>query len=45
MTFLMGKIIGMINIRNELKECLLKLGRHIWYSIRPKYKKMGYRKI
>ncbi len=39
------EIIGMINIRYELNDNLLEVGGHIGYSIRPKYRKLGYGKM
>lgn len=40
-----NKIIGMINIRLALNECLKKYGGHIGYSIRPTERGNGYNKI
>lgn len=37
-----NKLIGMINIRLELNEILLKRGGHIGYSVRPTERKKGY---
>lgn len=37
-----NKIVGMINIRHQLNEYLLKFGGNIGYSIRPTDRKMGY---
>lgn len=39
-----NQLIGMINIRHELNEYLLKVGGHIGYSIHPKYRHQGYAK-
>lgn len=36
------KIVGMINIRHNLNEILLKEGGHIGYSIRPTERRKGY---
>ncbi len=37
-------LLGMINIRHTLNEYLAKIGGHIGYNIRPKYRRMGYGK-
>lgn len=37
-----NKLLGMINIRLDLNENLLKRGGHIGYSIRPTERKKGY---
>lgn len=37
-------IIGMINIRHELNDYLMKYGGHIGYSVHPDYRKQGYAK-
>jgi predicted acetyltransferase len=37
-----NKIIGMINIRHELNDYLLKYGGHIGYCVRPTERKKGY---
>jgi len=37
-----GKLIGMISIRHELNDYLLKFGGHIGYSIRPTERRKGY---
>lgn len=39
------ELIGIINIRYELNDNLLKCGGHIGYSIRPKYRNLGYGKL
>lgn len=39
------RIVGMINIRCNLPEHMLKFGGHIGYSIRPTMRKRGYNKI
>lgn len=40
-----NKLIGMINIRHDLNESMLKFGGHIGYGIRPTERKKGYNKI
>lgn len=40
-----NKIIGMINIRHNLNEEMLKFGGHIGYGIRHLERKKGYNKI
>lgn len=40
-----NKIIGMINIRLELNEYLIRCGGNIGYSIRPTERQKGYNKI
>ena len=40
-----NKIIGMINIRYNLNEFMLRYGGHIGYSIRPSERNKGYNKI
>lgn len=40
-----NKIIGMINIRHNLNEAMLKFGGHIGYGIRPTERRKGYNKI
>lgn len=40
-----NRIIGMINIRLELNERLLRSGGHIGYGIRPSERRKGYNKI
>ena len=37
-----GKIVGIIDIRHELTEGLLKNGGNIGYSVRPSERKKGY---
>ncbi len=37
-----GKLIGMMSIRHELNDYLLKFGGHIGYSIRPTERRKGY---
>lgn len=39
------RIIGMINIRYNLTEAMLKFGGHIGYGIRPTERRKGYNKI
>lgn len=39
------RIIGMINIRYNLSEAMLKFGGHIGYGIRPTERRKGYNKI
>lgn len=39
-----SKVIGMINLRLELNEFLLKFGGHIGYSIVPDERRKGYAK-
>ena len=39
------KIIGMINIRWNLNEYMLRFAGHIGYSIRPTERRKGYNKI
>lgn len=39
------RIIGMINIRYNLTEAMLKFGGHIGYGIRPTERQKGYNKI
>ncbi len=36
------RIVGMINIRHQLNEYLLKIGGHIGYGVRPTERKKGY---
>lgn len=36
------KVIGLVNIRHELNDYLLKHGGHIGYSVRPSERKKGY---
>lgn len=38
-------LIGMIQVRHELNDALSKLGGHIGYSIRPKFRNQGYAKL
>ncbi len=38
-------VIGMVNIRHELNDYLLKFGGHIGYSIRPSERQKGYAKL
>ncbi|RJX24474.1 MAG: GNAT family N-acetyltransferase [Acholeplasma sp.] len=38
------QLVGMINIRYELNEYLMKYGGHIGYSIHPEYRNQGYAK-
>ena len=40
-----NKIIGMINIRWNLNECMLRFAGHIGYSVRPTERRKGYNKI
>ena len=40
-----NKIVGMINIRYNLNETMLKFGGHIGYGIRPTERRKGYNKI
>ena len=40
-----NQIIGMINVRYNLPESMLKFGGHIGYSIRPTKRNKGYNKI
>lgn len=40
-----NKIIGLINIRYDLNEWMLKYGGNIGYSIRPTERRKGYNKI
>lgn len=40
-----NRIIGMINIRYNLNETMLKFGGHIGYGIRPTERRNGYNKI
>jgi predicted acetyltransferase len=37
-----SKIIGIINIRHELNESLIKIGGHIGFSVRPTERNKGY---
>lgn len=39
-----NKLVGMINIRHELNDYLMKYGGHIGYSIHPSYRNQGYGK-
>lgn len=39
------RVIGMVNIRHELNEYLMKFGGHIGYSIRPSERNKGYAKL
>lgn len=39
------KIVGMINIRYNLNDQMLKFGGHIGYGIRPSERRKGYNKI
>lgn len=39
------EIIGLVNIRYELNDTLIKIGGHIGYSIRPKYRNQGFGKL
>lgn len=38
-------VIGMVNIRHELNDYLIKFGGHIGYSIRPSERQKGYAKL
>lgn len=38
------RIIGMINIRHELNDSLMKIGGHIGYSVRKSERRKGYAK-
>lgn len=38
-------VIGMVNIRHELNDYLMKFGGHIGYSIRPSERQKGYAKL
>ncbi|MFB0920459.1 MAG: GNAT family N-acetyltransferase, partial [Oscillospiraceae bacterium] len=38
------KILGMVNLRHELNDFLLRAGGHIGYSIRPDERRKGYGK-
>ncbi len=40
-----NKIVGMINIRHNLNDAMLKFGGHIGYGIRPSERRKGYNKI
>ena len=39
------KILGMVNLRHELNDFLLRAGGHIGYSIRPEERRKGYGKL
>ncbi len=39
------KILGMVNLRHELNDFLLRAGGHIGYSIRPDERRKGYGKL
>lgn len=39
------RVIGMVNIRHELNDYLLRFGGHIGYSIRPLERNKGYAKL
>ena len=40
-----NKIVGMINIRYDLNEEMLRFGGHVGYGIRPTERRKGYNKI
>lgn len=40
-----NKLIGMINVRYNLNDAMLRFGGHIGYGIRPTERKKGYNKI
>ena len=40
-----NKLVGMINLRYNLSEWMLKYGGHIGYSVRPTERRKGYNKI
>ena len=40
-----NKLVGMINVRYNLSEEMLKFGGHIGYGIRPTERRKGYNKI
>ena len=40
-----NKLIGMINVRYQLNEAMLRFGGHIGYGIRPTERRKGYNKI
>ena len=40
-----NRLIGMINIRHNLNETMLRFGGHIGYGVRPSEKRKGYNKI
>ena len=40
-----NRLIGMINIRHNLNETMLRFGGHIGYGVRPSERRKGYNKI
>lgn len=42
---LQDQVVGMVNIRHELNDYLIRFGGHIGYSIRPSYRNQGYAKL
>jgi predicted acetyltransferase len=37
-----GKLVGRASIRHELNDCLLSVGGHIGYGVRPSYRRQGF---
>lgn len=37
-----GTLVGMVNVRHELNDHLLKIGGHIGYSVHPDFRRRGY---